>query len=219
MQGQHLDDNDQVMVLDTCGFTSGAVERFTAGGRAADIGASGQAFAWDAPTAAGGQYRICWCASGQACSTGDEFRMDVGQLTLVGPRNLQQWFTCVSGQTCKFDGITGEHLSVENAFMALDTCGVNDPTDRKPDAGSFQAARSGAALSFGQQYITASAGSYRLCWCGYYTPHTMDSSNADTTRRCSAAEAYKVAEAPWSVAEWAVAFRFDNPRATVLCAC
>ena len=26
----------------------------------------------------------------------------------------------------------------------------------------------------------------------------------------------KVAEAPWSVAEWAVALRFDNPRATVL---
>ena len=25
-----------------------------------------------------------------------------------------------------------------------------------------------------------------------------------------------VAEAPWSVAEWAVALRFDNPRATVL---
>ena len=26
----------------------------------------------------------------------------------------------------------------------------------------------------------------------------------------------EVAEAPWSVAEWAVALRFDNPRATVL---
>ena len=25
-----------------------------------------------------------------------------------------------------------------------------------------------------------------------------------------------VAEAPWSVAEWAVALRFDNPRATAL---
>ena len=28
--------------------------------------------------------------------------------------------------------------------------------------------------------------------------------------------ATEVAEAPWSVAEWAVALRFDNPRATVL---
>ena len=27
---------------------------------------------------------------------------------------------------------------------------------------------------------------------------------------------HDVAEAPWSVAEWAVALRFDNPRATVL---
>ena len=30
------------------------------------------------------------------------------------------------------------------------------------------------------------------------------------------ARAAEVAEAPWSVAEWAVALRFDNPRATVL---
>ena len=29
-------------------------------------------------------------------------------------------------------------------------------------------------------------------------------------------DAEKVAEAPWSVAEWAVALRFDNLRATVL---
>ena len=28
--------------------------------------------------------------------------------------------------------------------------------------------------------------------------------------------AWEVAEAPWSVAAWAVALRFDNPRATVL---
>ena len=27
---------------------------------------------------------------------------------------------------------------------------------------------------------------------------------------------WEVAEAPWSVAEWVVALRFDNPRATVL---
>ena len=27
---------------------------------------------------------------------------------------------------------------------------------------------------------------------------------------------HEVAEAPWRVAEWAVALRFDNPRATVL---
>ena len=28
-------------------------------------------------------------------------------------------------------------------------------------------------------------------------------------------DAEKVAEAPWSVAEWAVALRFDNPRAVI----
>ena len=36
----------------------------------------------------------------------------------------------------------------------------------------------------------------------------------DATTQCTA-EASQVAEAPWSVAEWAVALRFDHPRATV----
>ena len=37
------------------------------------------------------------------------------------------------------------------------------------------------------------------------------------TRAQTALEtAREVAEAPWSVAEWAVALRFDNPRATLL---
>ena len=33
---------------------------------------------------------------------------------------------------------------------------------------------------------------------------------------CTQGDALLVAEAPWSVAEWAVAPRFDHPRATVL---
>ena len=39
---------------------------------------------------------------------------------------------------------------------------------------------------------------------------------ADTEDPAGPVAAEKVAEAPWSVAEWAVALRFDHPRATVL---
>ena len=38
----------------------------------------------------------------------------------------------------------------------------------------------------------------------------------EETGRGAAKAAKAVAEAPWSVAEWAVAPRFDHPRATVL---
>ena len=37
-----------------------------------------------------------------------------------------------------------------------------------------------------------------------------------STSEAAEMEAAVVAEAPWSVAEWAVALRFDHPRATVL---
>lgn len=42
--------------------------------------------------------RMCWCASGFACSAADDFRMDIGRLTLLGPEVSDQSRTCVSGQ-------------------------------------------------------------------------------------------------------------------------
>ena len=60
------------------------------------------------------------------------------------------------------------------------------------------------------------------CVRSWRTLHTRAGSSASpralprrhAARRRTPASA--VAEAPWSVAEWAVALRFDNPRATVL---
>ncbi|CAE7306103.1 agaA33 [Symbiodinium sp. CCMP2592] len=60
--------------------------------------------------AQGGQYRLCWCADGQVCSTMEHFTVDVGAFSLLGPMPIQQAFTCVAGRECNIDPITGFHL-------------------------------------------------------------------------------------------------------------
>ena len=55
----------------------------------------------------------------------------------------------------------------------------------------------------------------------FYGDQTANGSSAAEARRDGAAHRLppgpeEVAEAPWSEAEWAVALRFDNPRAPVL---
>ena len=71
---------------------------------------------WPVVTAAGGQYRLCWCAAGFRCSATEDFRVDMGEMQIVGPGvipdpsgtpnhmgGLHMWEnqdrTCVSGQT------------------------------------------------------------------------------------------------------------------------
>jgi hypothetical protein len=80
-------------------------------------------------TAKGGQYRLCWCAGSQqglmhakrsshvgehGCSAIRDFRTDLGELVIVGPSPLNQDRTCVAGQTCRVDGLTGIHLRSED---------------------------------------------------------------------------------------------------------
>ena len=36
-------------------------------------------------TAAGGTYRLCWCGANMRCKNANEFRHDIGPLTLVDP--------------------------------------------------------------------------------------------------------------------------------------
>jgi hypothetical protein len=74
-------------------------------------------------TAAGGQYRLCWCAGGQDCALPAQHKVDFGRLTLIGPA-LDHQYTCVSGQSCRLDGLQGQYLNSENGvIMVLDTCG------------------------------------------------------------------------------------------------
>ena len=64
---------------------------------------------------AGGTYRLCWCAglslafenSTEGCYESAHFQTDFGSIEIVGPSPLAQHRTCVSGLTCKIDGIQG----------------------------------------------------------------------------------------------------------------
>ena len=124
--GQHLTDGDQMLIMDTC--AAEGVPRVAAAGLSGDLTASGAVGTWTSAhtTAAGGVYRLCWCANTgpAACQTLGDFRTDTGALTLVGPSPLQQHRTCVSGHTCEVDGVVGVDISASDAFLVLDTCGV-----------------------------------------------------------------------------------------------
>ena len=44
---------------------------------------------------------MCWCAAGQLCSVAEHYRVDMGELILIGPAPLNQDKTCVAGQSCR----------------------------------------------------------------------------------------------------------------------
>ncbi len=138
-----------------------------------------------APSSAGGQYRMCWCGGGGAgCQQADDFRMDFGSLTLIGPTPLNQHKTCVAGQPCTL-GLLGEDLQNNDLLHILETCGtyVNAsqlshfassdsalhlprfPSNNGVQSLSAGATASGTSISFGTTTITAMGGRYRLCWC------------------------------------------------------
>ena len=125
-------------------------------------------------SSAGGIYRLCWCSSsaGPGCSNGEDFRVDVGAITLIGPGPLRnsdgslahafQQRTCISGQSCEIHGLTGTYLSEQDSFMVLNTCGHHAPVPRFSN-GVVSVTRSGATVRFGT--VTAAGGLYHLCWC------------------------------------------------------
>jgi hypothetical protein len=104
--------------------------------------ASGASFLFDSRlTLNGGQYRLCWCAGemraahdlsrGYLCSVAEDFKVDVGELVIVGPDELgTQLRTCVAGQTCVIDNVRGVNLHEKDALMVLDTCGQHTIQDR-----------------------------------------------------------------------------------------
>ena len=144
------------------------------------VARSGAGFSWGSRviTAAGGDYRLCWCAP-QAPSTGatgapiaqpvpcvrEEDFVDVGTLTVVAPTR-GSW-TCVAGTTCLLDTRPGaatdvplgHHLAVGDALYVMDTCGTF-PASRFPRVDVVDPA---SAWSLAE--VTAFGGQYRLCWC------------------------------------------------------
>ena len=117
-------------------------------------------------SAAGGQYRLCWCAGSQTCELAEDFRTDAGGLLLIGPAIQTQDRTCVSGQLCAFGGFLGQSLSETDAIAVLDTCGTVHHVPRFPIQGLVSSmGSSGSIVTFGTAYVTAAGGKYRLCWC------------------------------------------------------
>ena len=112
----------------------------------------------------GGQYRLCWCSRGFRCTLADDFIVDVGQLTVVGPVISQS--TCISGRPCAVE-LQGQHLSHEDEVLVLHTCGVSDAMAWKlSDLGPLQQLSESGTAAISEGIVTASGGAYRLCWCG-----------------------------------------------------
>lgn len=65
----------------------------------------------------------------------DRFRMDVGQLKVLGPLP-QQHRTCVAGLPCHLEGLIG-YLADTNNVLVMDTCGHTNVAGF-PDFGLLQ---------------------------------------------------------------------------------
>ena len=168
--GYLLSASDSFQVLETCGVP-GFIPGFPSVPEVVSTRGS-LSLAWDSTTitAYGGQYRICWCASGMTCSQAEAFQVDAGQLVLIGPRPLIQGRTCV-GMPCNITGLSGIHLASTDLVMLLDTCGL--PAFRS-DPGGFSGTAVAVTFSGQGAQIEASSSSpsdhlkggfYRLCWC------------------------------------------------------
>jgi hypothetical protein len=116
-------------------------------------------------TAAGGLYRLCWCADSYICSTTESFVVDVGSFTLIGPAPLLESRTCISGQTCVVEGFVGVGLMDDDRYVFTDTCGQVLELPRFVNHGLTTSFASGAIIDFGSVALTAEGGMYRMCWC------------------------------------------------------
>ena len=164
---------DQIMVLETCG-TNSLLYR---GLDASEVtNGSTAILTWlDDLTAPGGQYRLCWCSARDGCPFPADFQVDFGQFTIIGPSPLLQTWTCISGQACRLDGITGHGTGTSAEFVIMDTCGASDSHILFYDSPVASTAHSW------EDFVLSLPGAYyRMCWC------------AASTYPCSVAESFKV---------------------------
>ena len=151
-------------LLDTCGEEGGLYGQGGLWTSSTAIG-DGRILSWFAIVATpGGQYRLCWC--GQKCQDAQatDFRVDTGNLVLIGPCNQQLW-TCVSGQTCPVIGLEGEKLSAFDRYAVLETCGQAATSRLDPWTIGISVAASKLRVDGGSKRSVAAGGRYRLCWC------------------------------------------------------
>ena len=179
LTGEHMGTND-MLIADTCGTDKAAfIPRFVNFG-ASEMAGDGLA-TWSIITAAGGQYRLCWCASTTACASASEFSTDMGGLLLLGPAPLRQDRTCVSGLSCEFEGFLGKYISSQDRILLSETCGdTHLPPSSLPPAEVTASQTGTAVVSWGTSPILAAGGFYRLCWCSGLAAQCEDHSEFRT---------------------------------------
>jgi hypothetical protein len=96
------------------------------------------------------------------CSTSESFRVDVGELFVVGVSPVAQHRTCVSGRLCVLDGIVGHGLSTGDRLAVLDTCSKPRLISRFAMAGalSLRQNRDFAPYEFNASTLGAESDSY-----------------------------------------------------------
>ncbi len=199
MIGIGLETGDVLLVLDTCGDLSATPYGFSGDG-AHLTSSSGhlrgfQRFFFEV-SSLGGEYRLCWCSNSTNCEGFQAFRLDIGQMTVLGASSIDRDFTCTSGRSCL---VSPPHPFDAGAFAILATCGVkglqmenqiSDCTSGRSclvspphpfDAGAFAilATCGVKGLQMENQIseslnsswnfgrLTSSGGRYQLCWCSF----------------------------------------------------
>ena len=166
VEGLHLNSGDGIQLLETCGVAArGAVPLGVPSGgllQASAVGNNSFTFSLDAVPISGfgGTYRLCWCSSAVDCSSLEAFRVDIGQLTILGAHPPSRDYTCVSGRQCTIDGVEGI-FAADFAVMVLDTCGSHPSIEQ----GQFVQSLTGSSLFWESGVLSGPGGQYRLCWC------------------------------------------------------
>ncbi|CAE7355996.1 agaA33 [Symbiodinium natans] len=141
--GLGLSISDSYMILGTCGQPT----TLTTPGVGQSFGSLPKITWTEVLTAAGGEYRLCWCSglpsahtvqgntsntsvvvesfrnnTDGPCSVSWDFGIDAGRLLLLGPAPLSQRSTCAAGQACVIN-IAGIGLASADLVMVQETCG------------------------------------------------------------------------------------------------
>ena len=163
LEGTYLHAQDQVAVLATCGLLAEVAGMPNSGWFTSNLTVQGLGFEGTRVTGQGGQYRLCWCAFDQGCTKPEQFRVDLGQFQVMGPAPLEQGWTCINGQTCSLDSVTGVDLAEYDRVVVMETCMVNQVGRYPWTVLPLAATASGTSYQFAPELLTA--GQYRLCWC------------------------------------------------------
>eukprot|EP00913_Durusdinium_trenchii_P024286 g22800.t1 len=142
-------------------------------------------------SAAGGDYRICWCAGHEldgtprACEVASDFVVDVGTLSINGPMGGQSW-SCSTSRPCAIENLQGAGLTVnlgqdsskritdrqrlghDRFLVKVGDC-FGGATLRglhwASDLTLVDSNGTTANVSWGNESVAAEGGEYRVCFC------------------------------------------------------